>query len=381
MKHRDISVKILEYAKAMPVVTVTGPRQSGKTTLCRALFPDKPYVNLEALDERAFALDDPRGFLARFPDGAVLDEIQRAPDLVSYIQVAVDESRRDGMFVLTGSQNLLLMASVSQSLAGRTALATLLPFTRREAYGDDPPDLMAMLVRGFFPRVASSDVSPFEMLSFYIATYVERDVRNLLQVKDSARFDTFLRLCAGRTGQLLNYSTLASDAGVSVNTAKDWISILETSYVLRRLPPWFANVNKQLSKTPKLFFLDTGLVCCLLGISTPSHLTSHPLRGAIFETFVVNEMWKRQANACQPDALYHYRDGAKNEVDVVEATGEGLRLTEIKSGATVATDWTRTIERVSSFLPDVKASRVVFGGQGSSTRHGTSVVSWRNFSP
>jgi len=379
MKKRDLGNKLLEISKELPVVTVTGPRQSGKTTLCRELFADKPYINLEAPDEREFARTDPRTFLSQFKNGAVLDEIQRVPDLLSYIQAAVDEHNKPGQYILTGSQNLLLLSSISQSLAGRTALATLYPFTLKEAYGHSCPAWTEAAVRGFYPRVVQAKSPPHEMLSFYLATYVEKDVRDLLRVKDTARFDTFVRLCAGRTGQILNYSTLASDAGVSVNTAKDWLSLLEANFIVRRLPPWFANINKQLSKTPKLYFIDVGLACCLLRISTPEMLLVHPLRGALFETLVVAEMWKRNANALKPDNVYYYRDSSKKEVDVVEDSGNGLALTEIKSGATLASDWTDALEYAARVLPNVNTTRIIYGGDKPSRRHDTSVLSWRDF--
>jgi hypothetical protein len=384
MKPRDLEAKLLSWAAALPVVTVTGPRQSGKTTLCRHAFPGKPYVSLEDPDTRMMAQTDPRGFLRRFEDtGAVLDEIQHVPDLLSYLQTLVDADPRPGRFVLTGSQNLSLMSAVSQTLAGRAAVATLLPFSLREAYapGTEPP-LWETVHRGFYPRVLSTPLPPSETLSFYVATYLERDVRSLLRIGDYVRFELFLRLCAGRTGQILNLSDLAADAGISVNTAKSWLSVLETAYIVRRLRPWSANIAKQLSKSPKLYFLDTGLACCLLGIENAAVLETHPLRGPLFETFVVAERWKRLAHAGRPDNLFYYRDSKKREIDLVEETPDGLELCEIKSGATVAADWFAPLEKVAAFLPRVRSRAIVCGGDGAlppPTVRSATVFSWRRF--
>lgn len=384
MKPRILKSKLLSWAQALPVVTVTGPRQSGKTTLCRDAFPDKPYVSLEDFDTRAMAQGDPRGFLSRFAEsGAVIDEVQHVPGLLSYLQTLVDENPRPGRFILTGSQNLSLMHAVSQSLAGRTAVATLLPFSLREAYasGDELP-LWETIQRGFYPRVLTTPLPPAETLSFYVSTYLERDVRALLRIGDYIRFSTFLRLCAGRSGQILNLSDLAADAGISVNTAKSWLSVLETAYIVHRLRPWSANIGKQLSKSPKLYFLDTGLACCLLGIDSPGMLETHPLRGPLFETFVVAERWKRLANAARPDNLFYYRDSKKREIDLVEETPDGLALTEIKSGATVASDWFAALEKAAAFLPRVRTRSIVCGAGfplPPPSIRGTSILSWRQF--
>ena len=384
MKPRILESKLLAWAQALPVVAVTGPRQSGKTTLCRHAFPGKPYVSLEDPDTRMMARTDPRGFLRRFEaSGAVIDEVQHVPELLSYIQTLVDAHPGSGRFILTGSQNLSLMEAVTQSLAGRVAVATLLPFSLREAYapGREPP-LWETVWRGFYPRVFSTPLPPPETLSFYVSTYLERDVRALLRIGDYVRFATFLRLCAGRTAQILNLSDLAADAGISVNTAKSWLSVLEAAYIVRRLRPWSGNIGKQLSKSPKLHFLDTGLACCLLGIETPAVLETHPLRGALFETFVVAERWKRLAHAGRPDNLFYYRDSKKREIDMVEETPEGLSLVEIKSGATVASDWFAPLEKVSAILPGVRSRAIVCGIDASlppATLHATSVFSWRQF--
>ena len=379
MKDRLITPKVLEFARRYPIVTVTGPRQSGKTTLCRAAFPALPYANLEDPAQREWALSDPTSFLGRFPDGAVLDEIQNAPPLLSALQVLVDADPRPGRFVLTGSQNFRVRAGVAQSLAGRTALATLLPFSVHEAYGENPPDLWTTLWRGFFPRIHDQDLPPTEALSFYIETYLERDVRQLLNVRHYADFFRFLRLCAGRTAQVFNASSLAADTGVSPRTAQEWVSLLETSHIVRRLPPWFANVRKRLSKAPKLHFLDTGLVCCLLGIRSPRELALHPLRGALFETFVFGEAWKRACAFALPDDLFHYRDGSQRELDLVRDGALRAELFEIKSGETPSRDWLKTLRNVAPLFGKPADLRVVYGGDVRQDRAEGQFLPWREF--
>ncbi len=379
IKVRDIAEKIKSFARAYPVVTLTGPRQSGKTTLCKALFPNYAYVNLESVLERDFAREDPVNFLKQFKGGVIIDEIQRAPDLPSAIQVLVDEENAPGRFILTGSQNFRLMNQVSQSLAGRTALATLLPFTMKEAYEKRRVDLFDTLWTGFYPRILTERLNPTEALGFYVNTYLERDVRELINVRNLQKFSTFLRLAAGRTGQILNVSSLANDAGVTVPTAQEWLTLLEASYVVRRLPPWFANINKRLVKSPKLYFLDTGLAAFLLGIYSPQELVNHPLRGALFETFVVGEYWKRAANAGLPDTLCYYRDSNQNEVDLVDTFGGELSLIEIKSGATPVGDWATTLNCMKTLLPNVRDLKVVYGGYSAQRRGDVVFSSWRDF--
>lgn len=380
MNERTIASKIKEYASRYSVVTLTGPRQSGKTTLCRALFPELAYVNLESPAERDWAVSDPVGFIRRLKDGAVLDEVQRAPDILSAIQVAVDENPSPGRFILTGSQNFRLRAGISQSLAGRTALATLLPFSVREAYGATPPqDVWEAVWRGFFPRIHNQGLPPMEALSFYVETYLERDIRDLLNVRHFSDFFRFLRLCAGRTSQTLNASTLAADVGIPPKTVIEWISILEAGYIVRRLPPWFANIRKRLSKAPKIHFLDTGLVCCLLGIRDPDELRNHPLRGALFETFVVGEFWKRACNLALPDTLFHYRDGQQREVDLVDDRAGNATLVEIKSGETPSGDWASALRRIAAVFPGGTALRVVYGGDVRQVRDDVEYLPWRTF--
>lgn len=379
MQERLLAPKLLEYARRYPVVTLTGPRQSGKTTLCRAVFPSLPYVNLESPAEREWAQTDPVSFLGRFRDGAVFDEIQRTPDLLSSIQVAVDADPRPGRFILTGSQNFRVRSGVSQSLAGRTALATLPPFSVHEAWGDAPPDLWTTVWTGFFPRIHDRRLPPMEALSFYVETYLERDVRDLLAVRHFSDFFRFLRLCAGRTAQVLNAASLAADVGIAPKTAQEWLSILEASYVVHRLPPWFANIRKRLSKAPKIHFLDTGLVCCLLGIRSPEELATHPLRGALFETFVVGEAWKRKCAFALPDDLFHYRDGSGAEIDLVEDGAVTPTLMEIKSGQTPSADWAASLCRLAPLFPRPPALRIIYGGDARQNRAAAQFVPWRDF--
>ena len=337
-----------------PVVTLTGPRQSGKTTLAKAAFPDHAYVTLEEPDTRAFAREDPRGFLARHAGPVVVDEAQRVPDLLSYLQTEVDRNPAPGRFVLTGSQNLLLMEKVSQTLAGRSAILHLLPFSRaeleRQAQADPgaPPELFAnresrldpwtAIHTGFYPPVHDRGIPAQVWLQDYLSTYVERDVRVLLNVGDLETFERFVKLCAGRIGQLLNASSLASDAGVSVDTARRWLSVLKTSFLVFLLPPHHRNFNKRVIRSPKLYFHDTGLACLLLGIRTVEQLSSHSSRGALFENHVVSEVAKAYWNHRRTPPLYFWRDQTGHEVDLLIEEGGSLFPVEIKSGSTVAGD-------------------------------------------
>lgn len=378
MKKRVMEARLQAWAKQYPVVTLTGPRQSGKTTLARAAFPGYGYCNLELPSEREWARTDPESFLDRFAGGVVLDEIQRVPELLSHVQVRVDAERgARGRYILTGRHNLRLMRGVSQSLAGRTALGTLLPFSLAEAYGKRPPeDPMEAIWRGFFPRVVADGLDPAEAMEFYAATYVERDVRELLNVKDLSKFSAFLRLCAGRTGQLLNAADLAADAGIAGKTALEWLSLLEASYIVRRLPPWFSNASKRLAKTPKLYFTDTGLACALLGIRSPAQLWTHPLRGAIFETYAVGELWKRECHRGGTGGLFHYRDGRKREIDLVEESVGGLALAEIKSGKTPSSEWAAALRTLSALIPNVRTLRVIYGGNTLQKRGDVTFIPW-----
>ncbi len=370
-------------ARRFPVVVVTGPRQSGKTTLCRAAFPDLAYVSLELPDVRRRALDDPRGFLREYGRGAIFDEVQRAPELLSYLQVEVDEKPKPGRFVLTGSQHFGLRQSVAQSLAGRAALLELLPFSRAELRGGKlaNDDLFQVLWTGGYPAIHHRKIPPSEWLASYVATYVERDVRQLLNVTDLLAFQTFLRLCAGRTGQLLNLSSLGSDAGITHNTARSWLSVLEASYLCIRLPPYYRNLGKRLLKTPKLHFHDSGLACYLLGIRSPDELRHHPLRGAIFESWVLSEIVKAHVHSGATLDVTFFRDRHGLEADAVVQAGRRTLLVEAKSGETVPADALASLEKVQDLLraagmPAKTGKLVVHGGRERWTQRETTALPW-----
>ena len=363
---RTIQADLIRLSQQYPVVTIVGPRQSGKSTLTKMAFPDKPYVSLEKLSLRDFALTDPVGFLnTHAKEGAILDEIQRVPSLLSEIQVRVDaRPELKGTYILTGSHQLLLMESVSQSLAGRTAILKLLPFSlsERDAFVGTPSDIPQLLFTGFYPRIYADNLDPVEALSFYITTYVERDVREIMAIKDLTAFSRFLRLCAGRTGQILNASSLATDAGINHNTARAWLSLLEASFIITLLQPHFNNLNKRLIKAPKLYFWDVGLACHLLGIERSEQVASHPLVGALFETFVVTELMKQRLNRVREPRLYYWRDNAGHEVDLLHESADDIIPIEIKSGATVQRDALKGIEYYRSLNPKATPGVVVYGG-------------------
>ncbi len=380
MHSRRLAPIALERARKYPVLTLTGPRQSGKTTLCRGLFPHLPYRSLESLDHRRFAQEDPRGFLASIPEGAVLDEIQRAPELMSYLQETVDQDPRPGRFILTGSQNLAVQEVVSQSLAGRTTMLTLLPLSHEEraVFHGAPTDLWESLWAGGYPRIFDQGLDPGTWLADYAATYVERDVRQLLRVADLHTFQAFLVLVARRTGQELNASALAGDAGVAVNTVKAWLSVLETSYLILLLPAWHPNIRKQVVKAPKLHMLDSGLVCHLLGIHTAEQLASHPLRGAIFESWMVSEVAKARLHAGRSLRMFHYREARGPEVDLLVQGEEGWILAEAKSGRTVDASFFAGMEAFAARLPEASTviPRLVYGGTEAQLRQGVAVTPW-----
>ncbi len=381
MLSRQISSTIARLAQSFPVVAITGPRQSGKTTLVRALFADKPYVSLEDPNERTFAEEDPRGFLARFAQGAVFDEAQRWPDLFSYLQGMVDQDRTPGRFVLTGSQQFGLLAGVTQSLAGRVGLARLLPLATSELAGvaDGTMPLDELLWRGGYPALHAQTVAPTDWFASYVGTYLERDVRQVLAVQNLGVFQRFVRLCAGRTGQLLNLSALAGETGINHTTAQSWLSVLESSYVIHLLQPYHRNFGKRLVKTPKLYFIDTGLACWLLGIRSSGVLALHPTRGALFENFVVTEHLKQRYNCGDSSDLYFWRDNNGVEADLLFETATGqIQTVEIKSGQTPTSDYIRAGQKSVRFVTENAAPpRLIYGGDDSFERSGVDVVSWR----
>lgn len=374
---RTLTQKLTSLFEKFEVITLTGPRQSGKTTLVRATFPDLPYVSLEEPDIRQIALSDPRGFLANYPKGAVLDEIQNTPELFSYIQRIVDENRQI-RFILTGSSNFLLLEKINQTLAGRTAVLQLLPFslTELEPLTDSYESL---IFKGQYPRIYDRDISPTDFYPAYIQTYVERDVRMIKNIGDINAFIQFTQLCAGRIGQPLNYASLGSDAGISPNTAKSWLSILESSYILYRLQPYHRNFNKRLVKSPKLFFYDTGVACSLLGIREQDQINLHYMKGSLFENLILNEFIKRSYNRGENRKPYYWQDNHGKEVDCLLVRGENLTAVEIKSGKTISTSYFDNLKywRSLTMLPENQAY-VVYGGDQSMQTSQGSLISWRD---
>jgi predicted AAA+ superfamily ATPase len=369
--------------QGFPVVTVTGPRQSGKTTLVKSLYPDRPYVSLEAPVNRDFARQAPLDFLRQFPNGALIDEAQHAPQLFSQIQDVVDADGRMGLFVLSGSQNLSLIAGVAQSLAGRTAVVELPPLSLAELRDVDSvrDDYTHHLVQGFFPALHARDVDAHEWLQSYLITYVERDARQLAAIQDLSAFQRFLRLTAARTGQLLNMQSLASDVGVSDKTVKHWLSILEACYLVHFVRPHSANFGKRLVKMPKLYMTDVGLAASLIGIRDESQVRAHPLRGALFETMVVNELLKNRMNAGLREPLHFWRDNIGTEVDVVLERAGAIAAIEIKSGLTVASDAFANIDKWRRYAAghggfSAVHPALVYGGQTRFTRDGVDVMPW-----
>jgi hypothetical protein len=380
---RHASPRILRLMQGFPVVTVTGPRQSGKTTLVKSLYPDRPYVSLEAPVNRDFARQAPFDFLRQFPNGALIDEAQHAPQLFSQIQDVVDADGRMGLFVLSGSQNLSLISGVAQSLAGRTAVVELPPLSLAELRDVDSVrnDYTHHLVQGFFPALHARDVDAHEWLQSYLITYVERDARQLAAIQDLSAFQRFLRLTAARTGQLLNMQSLASDVGVSDKTVKHWLSILEACYLVHFVRPHSANFGKRLVKMPKLYMTDVGLAASLIGIRDESQARTHPLRGALFETLVVNELLKNRMNAGLRESLHFWRDNIGTEVDVVLERAGAIAAVEIKSGLTVASDAFSNLDKWRKYAAgqggfSAVHPALVYGGQARFTRDGVDVMPW-----
>ena len=376
---RRAESRLKDFAEGYPVVVVTGPRQSGKSTLVRHAFPERPYVSLEDLDQRDFAETDPRGFLNQFSDGAILDEVQRCPALFSYLQTRVDERQRVGEFILTGSQQFGLLSGITQSLSGRGALLTLLPMTYAELAGAGKVgrDLDEILFDGAFPPIYDRGLEPRPWYGNYVRTYLERDVRQLVNIQDLATFRRFLKLCAGRTGQLLNLSSLANDCGISHNTAKAWISVLEASYIVHLLPPHHRNFNKRVVKTPKLYFLDTGLACWLLGIQDSEQLATHVQRGALFETWVVNELLKARYNAGESSNLYFWRDRSGHEVDLLIDHGSHLSPLEVKAGQTVNKDFFKGLAFWQRLAGETAGKAwLIYGGDVPQMRSNVTVLPW-----
>jgi predicted AAA+ superfamily ATPase len=380
MIQRLAAPTLIHLAQHYPIVVLTGPRQAGKSTLAKAIFSEKPYVSLEDLDEREYAQTDPRGFLNRYPQGAVIDEVQRCPDLLSYLQTKVDSVKQMGMFILTGSAQLTLLSAISQSLAGRAAILNLLPFSIQELETGKilPSTLEDVLFQGSYPPIFDRHLNPTDWYSDYVQTYVERDVRQILRIQDLGSFQRFLKLCAGRSGQLLNLTSLGNDCGISHSTAGEWINILEATYLVFRLQPYYKNFSKRLVKSPKLYFYDTGLLCTLLGIQSSDQLLSHSMRGAIFEGWVISETLKRRLNQHKPSNIYFWRDHKGLEVDLLIEQGETILPIEIKSGATIANDWFTSLGSWQSLAKEeAEKPWLIYGGNERQPRTQAEVLNWR----
>ena len=382
MIYRDISEKVRSLAMKFPVVTLTGVRQSGKSTLLKNMFPDYRYVSLEDPDFRKFASDDARGFLDSMGKHVIIDEVQRVPDLFSYIQGRVDAINQEGMYILSGSSNFLLMESISQSLAGRAAVLKMTPFSAHELLASKQElSIDNYMFTGSFPRIYDKDIPATDYYPSYIQTYVERDVRMLKNITSTTMFMRFLRLCAGRIGQLLNVSSLANECGISIATAQSWLSVLESSYLIYLLKPYYRNFNKRLVKSAKLYFCDTGLASALLGMDSANQMPMHYMRGEIFENMVINECVKTMYNNGKEPNIYFWRDSNNNEVDLLIEKGMSLLAIEIKSGATINSSWKDGLMKFGA-TAGLQATdmKVIYGGDTSLLHNDILFQSWKEMS-
>ena len=367
MIRRTLKKSLLLLARQYPVIVVTGPRQSGKTTLCGNCFPRYDYFNLEDLDTREQAQKDPRGFLGQAKK-MIIDEIQKVPDLVSYIQGIVDKNQQNGQFILTGSHQFQLTHTISQSLAGRVALTQLLPFTMEELSSKE--EYPKLLYRGFYPRIIDKKLNPTQAFSFYLNTYVKKDLRDFKEIKNLRAFDLFLKLCAGSVGQIINKARMSNDIGVDGKTIASWLSILEASYIIYLLPPHFKNFRKRVVKSPKLYFCDVGFASFLLGVKKEAHILSHPLKGFLFENLVIIEKLKRQLNQIEEPSLYYFRDNIGNEVDILEDKGDSIVSYEIKMSKTLNHSLFKGLDFYKKLNSDNKKSILIYGGRESLNKYG-----------
>ena len=383
MIKRTAEARLVKLAKTFRSVAVVGPRQSGKTTLCRMLFPQKPYVSLENPDTLEFATADPRGFLAQYKNGAILDEVQRAPHLFSYLQQVLDETKKKGLFILTGSNNFLLQQNITQTLSGRIAYLQLLPLSLQELKA--AKKLKATyswhILNGGYPEPVTKKINPADWYTGYVNTYVERDVRQLKNISNLSLFIKLLRLCAGRTGQVLNLTSLSNDCGIDQKTVAAWLSILQSSYIIYLLRPYHGNFNKRIIKTPKLYFYDTGVACSLLGISNAAQIANHAAKGALFENMIVSELLKERFNTGAADNLYYWRDKTGNEIDVVIDKAGKLSVMELKAGETVSPDFFKGINYFSSLNKNTAHKVLLYGGKQEQKRsNGIIVTPWSQIS-
>lgn len=382
MSHIDRESRqvLLDFSDQFRAVMVVGPRQSGKTTLVRTAFPDRPYVSLENPDERTLADSDPRAFLARFPDGAILDEIQRVPALLNYLQEILDSTEKDGLYILTGSNNILLQENVSQTLSGRVGILDLLPLSYREiANTTEDITLEKLIFHGGYPEIYDRQRNPNLWYSSYIRTYVERDVRQIKNIENTALFTKFLRLCAGRAGQLVNLSALSNECGIDVRTAGSWLSVLESTYVIRLLQPFHQNFNKRVTRSPKLYFIDTGLACCLLGIRSTDELMLSHFKGAMVENLIIMELWKNGLNSGVRPSQFFWRENNGVEVDVIVDSGLSFTPIEIKSAQTFSKDFLNNLKKFRSYSRSEKGVLLYDGQMEFTTEDGFEVLNWRTF--
>ena len=383
MIKRIAEARLIKLSKTFGSVAVVGPRQSGKTTLCRTVFPQKTYVSLENPDTLEYAITDPRGFLAQYKNGAILDEIQRAPKLFSYLQQLLDETKKKGLFILIGSNNFLLQENITESLSGRIAYLQLLPLSLKELKVSKKIklDYGWHIVTGGYPEVNTKKINAADWYANYLTTYVERDVRQLKNISNLSLFIKLLRLCAGRTGQTLNLTALSNDCGIDQKTAAAWLSVLQSSYIIYLLKPYHGNFNKRVIKTPKLYFYDTGVACSLLGISNAKQIAHHAAKGPLFENLMVSELLKERFNAGATDNLYYWRDKTGNEVDVLMDTAGKLNAIELKAGETIATDYFKGLEYFSSLHKKRIEMLLIYGGKEEQQRsNGIIVKPWHKLS-
>lgn len=382
MINRHLSDILTGIIKKMPVITLTGPRQSGKTTLVKHCFRDYTYLNMEETDKKETALTDPRLFFEIYKGNLIIDEAQNVPDIFSWVQVIVDSEKNDRKFILTGSQNFLLLEKISQSLAGRTAIFNLFSFSMEELKNTkyELNDYRDYLFKGFYPRLYNEKLSPARWLDDYLISYIERDVRTITNIGDLVQFQRFVKLCAGRIGQLVNSSQIGNELGLSYHTIQKWLSILEASFIVFRLQPWFSSYNKRIIKSSKLYFYDTGLASNLLGIKSSNELDFHYMRGALFENLIIAELAKTFYNSGQRPSLYFWRDIAGNEIDCLIESGQKLIPVEIKSGTTISGDWLKGIKYFQNLSDTINPenSFIVYGGFETQKRSECTIVSWKD---
>jgi len=383
MIFRTITPYFERFLTQYPVITMTGPRQSGKTTLCRHLSPNYDYINLEDLENRQFAIDDPKGFLAQFSNGVILDEIQRTPDLPSMIQSIVDEKNQPGQFIITGSQQFEVIESINQSLAGRTAIIKLLPLSLEELYLNkkEIPSIDNLFYTGFYPRIYHDNLNPTEALSFYVHTYIERDVRRLANIKNLSAFERFIKICAAQIGQLINYARIANECGVDQKTISSWLSVLKASYLVFELQPHFENIRKRLVKTSKLFFYDVGLAAYLLGMKNPQQTIQSPLKGSLFENLIISEFIKNRFNHAKDSNLYFFRDNTGNEVDLILDYGNNIITIEIKSSETISTSFFKNLNFYKKLSGEKNTKRIIiYAGNTSRKQQDIDIYSYKDLS-